>query len=84
MRATVEDDVGALGLVILGLVGMLVEKGVITRDDLLGHLHRIDGLDGAADGKVTPDQVRAALGLAVATPAPRPTPTPKRRRRATR
>lgn len=49
IREGVADDVGALGLVLLGLVGTLVEKGVLTRDELLAHLRRVDELDGAAD-----------------------------------
>lgn len=75
IRTSVADDVGALGIVLLSLVGTLVEKGVLTRDELLAHLRRVDELDGVADGKVTPEQLRVALGIAP------PEPVPKRRRR---
>lgn len=74
------QDVGALCLVLLGLVGTLVEKGVITRDELLGHLRRVDALDGAADGKVSPEALRAALGFAPPDPGPPPAPLPRKRR----
>lgn len=80
VRADVAGDVGALGLVLLGLVGTLVEKGVLTNEELLAHLRRVDELDGVADGKVTPDQVRAALGLAQPDPGPTVVPKPKRKR----
>ena len=84
-RSDIEDDVGVLALVLLSLVGSLVEKGVLAEDELLAHLMRLDGLDGVADGKLTPDALRGALGLArekrqePATPTP--APKPKRGRR---
>jgi hypothetical protein len=74
LRAEIQDDLGVLGRVLLGLVLALVEKGVITHAELLEHLR---GLDGDADGKVTPDAIRAALGL----PAAPPRPAPARRRK---
>lgn len=80
IRAKVEDEVGALGLVLLSLVGTLVEKGVLTRDELLAHLRRVDELDGVADGKVTPEQLRVALGITPPEPEAPIAPVPKRRR----
>lgn len=81
LEARIEEDVGALGLVLLGL---LIEKGTITRGELLGHLQRVDRIDGGADGKVTPQQVRAALGIAPPDPGPPPAPAPTRSRRRAR
>ncbi|HEX5138511.1 MAG TPA: hypothetical protein VFY93_16175 [Planctomycetota bacterium] len=79
LAADLRDDLGTLGLVLLGLIGSLVEKGVVTREEILAHLRRVDEIDGAADGKVTPDQVRDALGLA-AKPS-RPATGVRRKRR---
>ena len=75
-----EEDVGALSLVLLGLVGTLVEKGVITREELLEHFRRVDTLDGAADGQVSLDALRAALGFPPPDPGPPPAPVPRKRR----
>lgn len=69
-RRRIGDDLGTLGLVLLGLISSLLEKGVLTRDDLVAHLREID-----RSGRVTPDHVRAALGL---EPEPR---RPKKRAR---
>ncbi len=71
--ANVNDDLGAVSLVLLSLVGTLLDKGVITRDDLLAHVRSVDRLEGVADGKITTDELRKALGLA--------RPRPRRRRR---
>jgi len=78
--AELEEDVGTLCLVLLGLVGTLVEKGVITREELLEHFRRVDTLDGAADGKVSLDALRAALGFAPPDPDRPPAPVPRQRR----
>ena len=84
-RAEIEDDVGFLALVLLSLIGSLVEKGVLAEDELVAHLERLDGLDGVGDGKLTPDLLRGALGLApekqqhAAAPTPAPKPKPRRR-----
>lgn len=76
-----DEEVGALGLMLLGLVGTLVEKGVITREELIAQLRKVDEIDGAADGKVTPEQVQAALGIARPDPGPKAAPVPTRKRR---
>jgi uncharacterized protein YceH (UPF0502 family) len=81
LSTRVAEDLGALGLVLMGLVGLLVEKGILTRDELLAQLRRVDELDGVADGKVTPEQLRVALGIAPADPGPPPAPVSMRRRR---
>ena len=81
IRAGVGDDVGALGLVLLSLVGTLIGKGVLTREELLAHLRRVDELDGLADGKVTPEQMREALGIVPPDGNTPPSPVRRRRRR---
>lgn len=81
LTSRLAEDVGGLGLVLMGLVGLLIEKGVITRDELLAHLRRVDTIDGFADGKVTPEQLRVALGIAPPDPGPKPAPVPTRKRR---
>jgi hypothetical protein len=86
-RKTTEMDegVGTLALVLLGLIGTLIEKGVIRRDDLLAQLGKVDAIDGVADGKVDVGQVLRALGFAPPEPEPEPEPLPEapvsRRRR---
>jgi hypothetical protein len=70
LTSEVRDDLGTLGLVLLGLVRALVEKGVISDGELRAQLRRL-GEAGAAD--VSPDEVRGALGL-----------EPKRRRATAR
>ena len=76
----VNDDVGFLALALLSLIGTLIEKGVISETDVLDHLKRLDTLDGAADGKISPDMLRGALGFASEPAAPKPAPKPRRRR----
>jgi hypothetical protein len=76
-----DESIGTLALVLLGLVGTLVEKGVIRKEDLLDQLRKVDGLDGAADGKVDPAHVLAALGFALPAAPPAQAPVPKRTRR---
>jgi len=77
LDARIDEDVGALGLALMGLIGLLIEKGLIKRDELLTHLRRVDEIDGVTDGRVTPEQVRVALGIAPSDP-PTPEPGPDR------
>ena len=74
----VRDDLGFLALVLLSLVGKLVEKGVLTEQELREQLEKADRLDGLADGKIDPGLLRGALGL-VQQPPEAPTPTRERR-----
>jgi hypothetical protein len=77
----IEEDVGVLALALLSLIGSLVEKGVISEEELRAHIRRVDEADGVADGQLTPDVLRGALGLARKPEEPKaPTPTRKRRR----
>ena len=56
-------------------------KAAITEKELRAHIRRVDEADGVADGKLTPDVLRGALGLARQPEEPKaPTPTRKRRR----
>jgi hypothetical protein len=77
----IDEGLGTLTLVVLGLVAALVEKGAIRREDLHEQLRRIDGIDGAADGRVDPAQVFAVLGFAPPPPPPPQAPVPRRTRR---
>jgi len=78
-----EDEVSFLALTLLSLVAGLVEKGVLTEDELRERLKRLDGADGIVDGKLSPDALRGALGLPrEPTPEPEaPRPSTRRRKR---
>lgn len=63
-NASLEADLSSLALLCIGLVAALVEKKVITEQDLLNHIQGLDTLDGVTDGKITMEAMREALGLA--------------------
>ncbi|MCC6464938.1 MAG: hypothetical protein IT463_06305 [Planctomycetes bacterium] len=75
-NASLEADLSSLALLCLGLVASLVEKKVISEQDLLNHIQGLDTLDGFTDGKITMTAMREALGLA----APAPTIPLKKRK----
>jgi hypothetical protein len=56
-----EDDLDALNLVNLVLLSVLIENNVLTKEDFLARMKKLDMLDEIEDGKVTPDAVRKAL-----------------------
>ena len=64
-RATkaIEGDVGSIALVCMSLVATLVEKGVITEEELRKHIEALDGLDARDDNSLEPNVLRGALGL---------------------
>jgi len=79
-----ENDVGAVALVCMALVAALIEKGVITEQDLKSQLGEIDKLDSFEDGRLDPNLLRGKMGLTqpVAPQPARPKgaiPRPRRR-----
>lgn len=78
----IREDVSFLALVTMSMVGLLVEKGVITQEEVSERIRKLDELDGVKDGKLNPDAVRGALGLPRAeTPKTRPSASRFRRLR---
>ena len=78
-REELETDVGFLALTLLSLVRSLVDKGVLSAEELRAHMRELDAADGVEDGRLDPDAARDSLGApAPARPEP---PAPKRRRR---
>lgn len=59
----VAQNVGELNLLVLVAMRALLDKGVLTYEDLGRYFAQIDAIDGRADGKITLDDVRNALGL---------------------
>ncbi len=59
-----EEDLGFLALVLMSLFNRLVEKDIISRDEVRDQLSEIDSLDGVEDGKLDLDMVRGAMGMA--------------------
>jgi len=49
-----ENELAQSALVIESLIGLLEEKGVLSREDLKKRAQEIDAADGVIDGKVTP------------------------------
>ena len=66
-----ESDLGSVALVCMALVASLVEKGVISEQDIQGHLLSIDALDGESDDALDVSVLRKAFGLSDAPPKPR-------------
>lgn len=63
IASTLQVDINTLALVCMGLVASLVEKGVITEEDLQKHLQKLDALDAQEDHGLEPNVLRGALGL---------------------
>jgi len=59
----VAENVGELNLLMLVTMRALLDKGVVTYEDLGRYFAQIDAIDGKADGKITLEDVRNALGL---------------------
>ena len=62
-RKGIEADVGSIALVCMSLVATLVEKGVITEEELRKHIEALDGLDARDDHALEPNVLRGALGM---------------------
>ena len=56
-----QEDVWALALVLLSLIEELVARGVITQDELVERIKRLDADDGLTDGQIDPDKLRSAM-----------------------
>lgn len=67
----VAENLGFLNLLLMSLVRSLVDKGVLTQQDLFDKLKELDTMDGQQDGKLNPDVLRGLLGFPV-TKAPPP------------
>ena len=48
-----EDDLGTLALLCRAMMRMMIEKGVMSRDELVGAMKAIDAHDGKVDGRYT-------------------------------
>ena len=74
-----EEDMGFLALILFSLLHKLIDKGVITREELFDHLKDVDGMDGIEDGKLDIGVLRGAMGLprSVAEDAQQPDSTHK-------
>jgi hypothetical protein len=59
----VAQNIGELNLLMLVTLRALLDKGVLTYDDLGRYFAQIDAIDGKADGKISLEDVRNALGL---------------------
>lgn len=59
----VAQNVGELNLLMLVTMRALLDKGILTYEDLGRYFDQIDSIDGKADGKITLEDVRNALGL---------------------
>jgi hypothetical protein len=46
-----EEDLGMLALACRTMMRLLIEKGVLTRDEIAAVMKAIDGQDGAVDGR---------------------------------
>jgi len=57
------DDVGFLALALLAAIKLLEEKGVFNQEEFITRIMSLDTLDGLADGKIDPEQLRQALGF---------------------
>ncbi len=56
-----QEDVWALALVLLSLVEELVAREVVTQDELIARIKRLDADDGLTDGQIDPDKLRSAM-----------------------
>ncbi|NUN47796.1 MAG: hypothetical protein HUU15_03075 [Candidatus Brocadiae bacterium] len=59
----VAQNVGELNLLMLVTVRALLDKGIVTYEDIGRYFAQIDAIDGKADAKITLEDVRNALGL---------------------
>ncbi len=60
----INDDIGLLSLLMITVIKKLIDKGVITEQELLGELLEIDQLDGLKDGQLDINVLRGSVGLA--------------------
>ncbi len=53
-----EEDVGFLSLLLLGILDVLSEKGAVTMEEVIGCMADLDSLDGIRDGRVNVQVLR--------------------------
>lgn len=56
-------DLAFNNLVLMSLIKSLMTKGLITKEDLMGAMNDLDGLDGKMDGQLDPNTMRGAMGM---------------------
>jgi len=57
------ENVGELNLLMLVTMRALLDKGILTYEDIGKYFAQLDALDGKADGKISLEDVRNALGF---------------------
>lgn len=55
--AELEDDLGRVTLLLRSLADVVVQKGVVTREELQQVATRLDAEDGEVDGRADPDRL---------------------------
>lgn len=55
---TLEDDIGRVALIARTLVEVVLQKNVLTRDELDALIEHVDGFDGKIDGRLSPSDTR--------------------------
>ena len=69
-RGRIEDlegEVLFLSLLNRALLEVVLTKGLCTKDELVGLMQELDGLDGEADGGLAPEAVADELGVELPT-----------------
>lgn len=67
-----ERDIAFLSLINMTLIEILIDKGVMTKDELIDKLTEIDFWDGEHDAGLSPDAVAENLGMDIIKEAPDP------------
>lgn len=60
--AELEDDLGRVALLAPALAEASIAKGLVTQDELVAVMRKVDLLDGVADGKLDPQAQLGARG----------------------
>jgi len=79
------NDVGFLALLTMSIFKELVDKGIITRSQIVQHIIKLDEIDGVKDGKLDMKVMKGHLGFAApaekkAEPAKKPSKARRVRR----
>jgi hypothetical protein len=73
----VQRETGRVALVSRALAELMIAKGLITKDELLAQIERIDLEDGVADGALDPNLVVPGAAAAPKPPPELRAPSPK-------
>ena len=57
------DDVGFIALMLMSLMKKMIEKEIITKEEILLTITEMDGLDGVLDGKIDTGILRGSVGI---------------------